>query len=336
LTKPKIVSFLGFPKEFVVSQFKDRAEEYQIIHAGIKAQITAEETKAYLKDADVALAFPGTHDISRDMLQEAENLKLVQFWSVGYDNIDLDAANELGILVANNPGWNAISVAEHTIMMILMALKKVRYARRRSLERGFKINEFWEMVENTWELKDKTLGILGLGTIGREVAKRAKPFEPKIVYNKRNRLSEEEEQALGVEYRILEDLIKESDILTIHTPLNEETKGMIGRSEIESMKDGAIIINTARAGILDEYAAAEALKSGKLSGVGVDVVNSRIEGGTRILESPLLEYENVVFTPHLSGNTREAHLRSHAQWVENVCRYLDGERPLYLVNNVRV
>jgi phosphoglycerate dehydrogenase-like enzyme len=334
LSKPKIVSFLGFPKEFVVSQFKDRAEEYHIIHAGIKAEITQEETRAFLKDADVALAFPGTHDISRDMLQEAENLKLVQFWSVGYDNIDLNAAEELGIPVANNPGWNAISVAEHTIMMILMTLKKVRYARRRSLEGGFKIKEFWEMVDNTWELKDKTLGILGLGTIGREVVKRAKSFEPKIIYNKRNRLSEEEERALGVEYRSFEDLIRESDILTIHTPLNEETRGMIGGSEIESMRDGAIVINTARAGILDEHAAAEALESGKLSGVGVDVVTSRIEGGTWDFESPLFEHENVVFTPHLSGNTREAHLRSHAQWVENVCRCLDGEKPLYLVNDV--
>jgi phosphoglycerate dehydrogenase-like enzyme len=188
------------------------------------------------------------------------------------------------------------------------------------------------MVDNTWEFKDKILGIFGLGTIGKEVAKRARPFEPKIIYNKRNRLSIEEEKVLDVEYRSFQDLIKESDILTIHTPLTEETEGLIGRSEINKMKDGAILINTARAGIIDENAASDALESGKLSGIGLDVVKSRTEGDLRILESPLTKYENVVFTPHLSGNTREAHRRSHTQWVENVCRFLDGEKPHFIVN----
>jgi lactate dehydrogenase-like 2-hydroxyacid dehydrogenase len=335
LSKPKIVSFLGFPKEFIISQFGDRAKEYNFIHGGYKTEITREETKSFLKEADVALAFPGTHDLSKDILREAKNLKLVQFWSVGYDNIDLKAADEFGILVANNPGWNAVSVAEHTIMMILMTLKKVKYANRRSIERGFKTHEFWEMVDNTWEFKDKILGILGLGTIGKEVAKRARSFEPKIIYNKRNRLSNEEEKALKVEYRTFEDLIRESDILTIHTPLNEETEGIIGRSEINMMKNGAILINTARAGIIDEIAVADALESGKLSGVGLDVVKSRIEGDLRILESPLVKYENVVFTPHLSGNTRESHRRSHNQWVKNVCSFLDGKKPLFIVNKVK-
>jgi phosphoglycerate dehydrogenase-like enzyme len=191
------------------------------------------------------------------------------------------------------------------------------------------------MVDNTWEFKDKILGILGLGTIGKEVAKRARPFEPKVIYNKRNRLSIEEEKALDVEYRTFEDLIKESEILTIHTPLTEETEGIIGRSEINMMKNGAILINTARAGIIDEIAAADALESGKLSGVGLDVVKSRIVGDLRILESPLVKYENVVFTPHLSGNTREAHHRSHGQWVENVCNFLDGKKPQFVVNKVK-
>jgi phosphoglycerate dehydrogenase-like enzyme len=334
LSKPKIVSFLGFPREFVSAQFKERAGEYQIIHGGARNEISAEETKEYLKDAEVALGFPGTHPITREMLEEAGNLKLFQFWSVGYDNIDLEAAEELGIPVANNPGWNAVAVAEHTMMMILMILKKVKYAGRRSLEKGFKFDEFFPMIENTWELKDKTLGILGLGTIGKEVAKRARAFEPRIIYNKRTRLSPEEEQALGVEYRGFDDLIEESDILTIHTPLTPETRGMIGGPEIEKMRDGAIIINTAREGILDEQAAADALKSGKLSGVGLDVVKTRMDGPHWIQESPLFEYKNVVYTPHLSGNTKEAHVRSHVQWVENVCRCLDGEKPLHIVNNL--
>ena len=131
------------------------------------------------------------------------------------------------------------------------------------------------MIDGVWEFKDKTLE---LGAIGKEVAKRARAFEPRIIYHKRTRLSPEEERALGVKYRGFEDLIRESDILTIHTPLTEETMGLIGGPEIEKMKDGAII-NTAREGVLDEQAAAYALKSGKLSGVGVDVVKVRVDEG---------------------------------------------------------
>jgi lactate dehydrogenase-like 2-hydroxyacid dehydrogenase len=330
----RIVSFLHLPKEFLGSLLNDKIDELTIISAGTKPLVTEEMACEAVKGASIILAFPGTPDLSRKVLEAAEGVKLVQFWSVGYDNIDLEAADELGIPVANNPGWNAISVAEHTLMLILMTLKKALTATSRSLEKDFSIGERHQLFKDTRELYGKTLGLIGLGSIGLEVAKRARAFSPRIIYHKRNRLPIDEEEFLGVEYRSLGELLSESDILSLHVPLTDETRMMIGKEEIGLMKDGAIIINTARSGILDEYAAAEALREGRLSAVGLDVVKQEKRDGMMISESPLFECENVVYTPHQSGNSSEASARSHIRWVENVCRVLNGEKPSFVVNNV--
>ena len=334
MTGPRIVSFIWHPKEVLGSLFTNKIDELTIISAGMKPLVTEEIACEAVKGASVILAFPGSPDLSRKVLEAAEGVKLVQFWSVGYDNIDLKAADELGIPVANNPGFNAISVAEHTLMLILMTLKKALYATSRSLEKDFSMQEFQQLFIDTHELYGKTLGLIGLGGIGTEVAKRAKAFSPRIIYNKRNRLSVEEEERLGVEYRSLGELLSESDIISLHVPLTDDTRMMIGEEEIRSMKDGAIVINTAREGILDEYAAAEALRAGKLSAVGLDVVKQGNRDGMFVSESPLFECENVVYTPHQSGNSSEANARAHIQVVENVCRVLNGEKLSFIVNNV--
>ncbi len=308
-------------------------EGLTIVRMGTKDVVTEEMACEAVRGASVILAFPGSPDLTRKFLEAAEGVKLIQFWSVGYDNIDLEAADELGIPVANNPGWNAISVAEHTLMLILMTLKKALYATSRSLEKDFSFGEFQQLFRDTRELYGKTLGLIGLGGIGTEVAVRAGVFSPKIIYHKRNRLPAEEEERLGVEYRSLGELLSESDIVSLHVPLTDETRMMIGEDEIRSMKDGAIIINTAREGILDDYAAARALNDGKLSAVAVDVVKRKLVNGIFVSESPLFECDNVVYTPHQSGNSSEANARSHINVVENVSRVLNGEEPLYLVNN---
>ena len=194
--------------------------------------------------------------------------------------------------------------------------------------------EIIKLWGEVWELRDKTLGIIGMGGTGKEVAKLAKAFGPKMIYYKRNRLSEEEEQTLGIEYVSFDELLKESDIITLHVPLTDETKGMIGREEIAKMKDGAIIINVAREYVLDDVAAAEALKEGKLHAVGVDVVPTHIVDGRWMGDTPLIDCDYVVSTPHLAGATREASIRSDKQWSANVRRLLDGEEPLYIVNTV--
>jgi len=183
-------------------------------------------------------------------------------------------------------------------------------------------------------LKDKTVGLIGLGAIGIEVARLANAFEAKILYFKRNRFPETEEKMLGVVYRPFEKLLAESDIISLHIPLSDETRGLIGRDEIALMKDGAIIINTSREDILDEVAAAEALKSGKLSAAGLDVVTTKVVDGITSLDSPLVGCENIVFSPHQAGTTFEARNRSKLQWSDNIIKVLKGENPSFIVNDV--
>lgn len=219
-------------------------------------------------------------------------------------------------------------------MLVLMTLKKAIYASRKGVEKDWKRGELTKVFEEAMELRGKTLGIIGLGAIGKEVARLARAFGARIIYNKRSRLTVEDENSLGVVYRSFEDVLADSDIVSLHVPLNNETRNMIGDEEIALMKDGSIIINSARAGILDEYAAAQALKRGKLFGVGFDVTSYQSVDGALVWESPLFEYDNAVFTPHQAGNTWEAIMRANNQWVDNVCRLLDGEAPSFIVNDV--
>jgi len=315
--------------------FPDREESLDIHHAGIRGETTDEGVQAAVRDATIILFFPGSPYISREVLEAAEKVKFIQCTTVGYDNIDLEAATGLGIPVANNPGWNTRSVAEHTIMVILMCLRNIIYAHTRTVKQGWKMPEEWmKHVNRNKELQGKTLGIIGLGTTGIEVAKLARVFNPRILYYKRTPLSVKDEKELGVEYRSFEELLAESDIITLHVPLTDETRGMIGRNEIALMKDGAILINVAREGIVNEAALAEALQQGKLSSASFDVWNSKIEDKVWQPDSPLTDCENVIMSPHTAGPTKEARDRATVQWTENLYRYLDGDRPHNLVNDV--
>lgn len=336
MSVPKIVYFTPHPPHFIASILKDIAESESLVSGGTRGTTDEETMCEAVKDATLILVNPASPKISRTVLEAAKQVKLVLNLVVGYDNIDVEAATELGIPVANNPGWNSTSVAEHTLMLILMTLKQTIHALRKSDEgKGWRMpDDFRELYPKIGELNNRTLGLIGLGTIGKEVAKRAGAFGAKMVYYKRSRLSPEEEKRLGVEYRTFEELLAESDIVSLHVPLTDETRGMIGEKEIASMKDGAIIINTAREGILDERATAEALKTGKLSGAGIDVIHWNMVDNVAFRESPLFECDNVVFTPHLAGTSWEALTQCRVQWSANIGRVLRGEKPLYLLNDV--
>ncbi|MGD2201229.1 MAG: NAD(P)-dependent oxidoreductase [Candidatus Bathyarchaeota archaeon] len=190
------------------------------------------------------------------------------------------------------------------------------------------------MWDQVWELKGKTLGILGLGNIGKEVARLSHAFSPEILYCKRTRLSEEEEEELGVEYCPLDDLLVRSDILSIHVPLTDETRGMMGREEIAKMKPGAILLNLARGEVVDEEALANAVREGRISGVGTDVLTERRLGDVIETPSPLIGLENVMITPHIAGPTIEARARSQKQATDNILRVFRDEKPIHLVNDV--
>lgn len=218
-------------------------------------------------------------------------------------------------------------------MAMLVLLKKTFYAQE-ALSGGISVrDELMAPGSNmVWELYGKTLGILGLGNIGSQVAERARAFGPKILYNKRSRLTKEEEEHRGVEYRTLDQLLEESDILTVHLPLVDATRGMIGKEQMAKMKKDAILINTARRDIVDEDALAESLREGKLSGAALDVPREPEE--IPVLHEKFAGVKNILYTPHMSGGTRESMARAVAQMNDNAARLLNGEKPFYLVNDV--
>lgn len=332
MEKPKLVSFLEDSKTSLEEKFNGKTGPLAIVRAGSHFEITEDEACEKIRDATVAVVFPGSLFLSKKILESASRLKLIQTYGVGYDNIDLDTTTKLGIPVANNPGFNANSVAEHTIMLILMTLKNILNFNRKSLEGTLTIPD--RRLYQPLEFKDRTLGIIGLGDIGREVARLAIAFGAKVLYYKRNRLSKPQENKLNLEYLPFEKLLAESDIVSVHVPLTEGTRGLIGEREIGLMKDGAILINTAREHIVDEEALAEALKVGKLSGAGIDTVSMTVEDGVFVFDSPLPSMDKVVFTPHTAGASREALIRADTRWVKNVCRLLNGGKPLHIVNDV--
>lgn len=308
--------------------FKDKIPNLQVEVVSKTCPIG--EVCDMVSDADVILQVPGIY-ITREMLEAAKKVKLVQFISVGYDTIDLKAATDLGIPVANNPGFPSIPVAEHTVMSILVLLKQAAYTHSELAKGNWLQSEVTE--GKIGELTRKTVGILGLGNIGVEVAKRLKPFGPKIIYNKRNRLSSEDEEALGIEYADFNELIAKSDILTIHVPLTPETRNIISRDQIAKMKPGSYIINTARGPLVDEIAVADALREGKLAGAAFDVPRYA-EGDVPKLLSTFAGIKNVLITPHTSSSSPESEERCVQGFTTNVERVFRGEKPMFIVNGV--
>ncbi len=324
MSKLKIVDFTPMPAEMTVSQLSRQTDMSNVEVVAFPQRPTDEEARQAVKDATIIKTYPFGPRITRKILEAAKKLKLVLCVSVGYDHIDLEAATELKISVANTPEWPSIAVAEHTLMLTLMVLKSALYTYMKTVQSAWEPGEQVRFLNDMRELRGKTLGILGLGAIGKEVARLANAFGANVIYYSRGRLSEAEEKSLGVEYRTFEGLLEESDILSIHVPLTEETRGMIGKDEIAKMRDGAFLVNTARKEVVDETAVSEALKSRKLFGFGTDFAP----------DFPLTGLDFIVMTPHIAGISRESLARNSGQIIENICSFLEGDKPLYLVNDV--
>ncbi len=260
-----------------------------------KTKMTEDELCEEIKGKDAIIIRSGTK-VTRKVIECADELKVIARAGVGLDNVDIEAATEKGIVVMNAPAGNTISTAEHTFALILSLARKIPWAYN-SLQSGeWKRSKFKGV-----ELFRKTLGIIGLGRIGTEVAKRAKAFGMTVIaYDPFT--SEERASSLGIELVDLDEIYENSDFITVHVPLNENTKGMIGEREIKKMKDGVRIINAARGGIVDEEALAKALEEGKVAGAAVDVYSSEPPSE----DNPLLKAPNCLTTPHLGASTSEA------------------------------
>ncbi len=273
--------------------------------------IPKEELINHVDDMDALIVRSATK-VRREMIDRAKNLKVIGRAGVGLDNIDVEYAKSKGIKVINTPGATSISVAELTIGLILAVMRKIAYG-----DRETRVGNWPKKKCKGIEMYGKTLGIIGIGRIGREVAKRAKAFGMKVIYYDIFKLDEEKEKELGVEYRELDALISEADVISLHVPLTPETRHMINKDRIEKMKEGAIIINAARGGIVDEDALYDALKSGKLYGAALDVYENE-----PLKESKLFELDNIVFTPHIGAQTKEGQKRAGIEIAEKIVKEL--------------
>lgn len=232
--------------------------------------------------------------VKKEVLDAAENLKLIVRAGVGLDNIDLDYAEELGIKVENTPEASSVAVAELTVGLMLSSARSIPKANS-SLKEGKWIKSDLDGTE----LRNKNLGIIGTGRIGLETAKRAKAFEMELLGN--DVVENEEFKNLGGQYVELQTLLKKADYITLHVPLNPNTKHMMGKKEFEKMKDSAVIINTARGSILDEDALIKALKEGKIGGACLDSYETKPAE-----RKELTKLDNVTLTPHIGAQTEEA------------------------------
>lgn len=264
------------------------------VSVDVKTGLPKEELAKCIGDYDALLIRSGTK-VTADVIENAKNLKVIGRAGVGVDNVDIGAASKRGIIVMNTPGGNTISTAEHTMTLMLALARNIAPASA-SLR-----NKLWERKKfKGTEVFGKTLGIIGLGRIGTEVAKRALAFGMKVVaYDPF--LSAKKAERYDIESVDLNRLFEISDIITVHTPMTNETKGLIGKKAFKKMKKGVRVINCARGGIVDENALYEAVKSGKVAGAALDVYEK--EPPT---ESPLLELDNVLMVPHLGASTVEA------------------------------
>ena len=284
-----------------------------------------EEQARRLKDFVVIIATPVEFPV--ELARACPNLKLVQTTSAGLDRIDIQALGELGVRVANNGGGNSASVAEHAIALMVSVNRKFQLQFQSAREKKWEgeIRKVW--FAHSHELTGKTVGIFGLGQIGRQVARRLQGWECDLVYSDVAHYPPELEGELHVRRVSKEELLRTSDIVTLHVPLNRHTRGMMSDAEFDMMKPTAILINTCRGPVVDEAALIRALKEGKIAAAGLDV----LEVEPTPPDNPLLEMDNVLITPHMGGMAQEAYEKNRAFAAQNAARVAGGEEPQSVV-----
>ncbi|NWG04468.1 MAG: hydroxyacid dehydrogenase [Syntrophaceae bacterium] len=268
----------------------------------------------------------GRQQITRELIQRADKAYFIQQCGMGYDNIDIAAARSRNIVVATAGPAGVISVAEHTILLMLAVAKSLPLAHNSTIKGDWL---FPNLLGHVYEVYEKTLGIIGLGQIGTRVAVLAHALGMKIQYYDPYRKSVSDLE-FPIKFGSLDELLVTSDFVSIHTILNEETRHMISKDKLRMMKSTAYLINTSRGEIVDEDALADFLEEGRIAGAGLDVFGAHTEGPKR--GSKILSLPNVVLTPHLAGSTAEAFFRNYyVHSLENIMRTVRKEAPLYIV-----
>lgn len=275
-----------------------------------------------LSDADFVIAV----NMDADQIKAGRKLRLIQLAGVGFDGVDLQAARQAGIPVAQTVAGTILGVAEHTLLLILAV-----YRHLVELDSSVRQGQWrvWQHRHHSYTLAGKTVGIVGMGRIGREVARRCLAFGTHLLYHDVKRADAAVEKELGVQYSPLHDLLKQADIITLHAPLLPETQQLLGEQELRLMKPESILINTARGGLVDEDALVQALQQGRLAGAGLDVFSKEPPDS----DNPLFTLRNVVLTPHCATGTRDSIVEKTKAACENFQRVLRGDPPIDIVNS---
>jgi glyoxylate reductase len=307
-----------------LSHFENSGHE--IVVSDFNRPLTAEEFLEKSRGADAILSFL-TDKIDGDVIDAVgPQLKIISNYAVGFDNIDIPAATQRGVVVTNTPSEEVNeAVAEHTWALIFALSRRIVEADESTRRGAYK---GWEPgIFIGTSLKGKTLGIVGMGSIGSMVARKAKGFEMRVLYSKRNP-DPQAESELGVIFKSVEDLLKESDFVSLHVPLTQETRHMINREKLELFKQGAYLINTARGPVVNESDLVEFLRNGHLAGAGLDVFDNEPN-----INPELVNMDNVILTPHIASATHEARSKMGQMAVEAIVNCLKGEMPQNIVDH---
>jgi phosphoglycerate dehydrogenase-like enzyme len=293
---------------------------------GFELVVAEPGTPEFYEAAGTAEFYLGlARQMGGEFFRSAPKLRLVQLISAGFDHVDVESARKAKVPVANNGGANAIAVAEHTIMLMLAVLKRVVRFHNDVVAGKWRAGNPAE--SRIYELAGKTLGIVGLGNIGKKVARRAAAFDMAVQYYDIARLTEDQEDALGPRFVLFEELLRTSDVLSLHVPLTDATRRMLGARELGMMKRSAIIINTCRGPVVDEDALHRALAQGQIAGAGLDVFVEEPPAPSH----PLFVLPNVTLTPHTAGPTWENWTARFRNGFDNIQRVAAGDKPRWVI-----
>ncbi len=296
----------------------------EVAEVVVDTSITPEELANTIHEYDGIIVRSRTK-LTADIIKKADNMKIIARAGVGVDNIDLDAATEKGIMVVNSPESTSVTVAEHTMGLILSMARKISIADKSVKEGKWEKKNFMGV-----ELRNKTLGVIGMGRIGSQVVNRCKAFGmDAMAYDPY--LPEEVAKQMGVDLTDLDSVLKNSDFITIHVPLTPETKHSISAEQFEIMKDGAYIVNCARGGIIDEDALYDALVNNKIGGAALDVYEEEPPK-----DSKLFELDNIVLTPHIAASTKEAQRDAAIIVADEIIDLAKGKNPRNVLNMPRI
>lgn len=327
---PKVISILP------LKRFQNAGVELpEGLDLRFEEALTENEIIDVCRGADFLFVPAAYPEITRRVLENIPSVRMIQSSGVGYDKIDVESAAAFGIPVANSPGENATTVAEYTIALLVALQRRIVLADREVKAGHYRAIREQFFGSGLGEIRDTRLGVIGLGAIGRQVTRVARLLGALVSYFDVLRPESEIEAELQVRYMPLEVLLRSSDVISLHVPLTNRTKGLIGRQELRIMPPGSLLINTSRGEVVDQTALAEALESGHLGGAAIDTVSPEPPSP----EHPLLNLspearDRLLITPHIAGITSGALRRMLREALNNLMRVAAGEAPRYVVNGV--